>query len=493
MIREVERNANVPVSEMARRLGLAQSSLSGILKNKEKILDQETQCGSKSKQRKNVKKSPYEEMESKLMEWFNGARAENIPIDGALIKMKASTISLKLGLTDFKASNGWLDRFKKRHGITCRAVCGESAAVSDESVEHWKEEVLPSLLEGFESRDIYNVDETGLFYQLMPSKTYSVKGEACHGGKMSKQRITVLLCSNADGSDKLEPIVIGKFQKPRCFKNSVTLPCKYYSNKTAWMTADLFKKFLQAFDARMGTRNRNVVLFMDKCPAHPKDLGFLRNVTVHFFPANCTSRLQPMDLGIIHSLKSKYRKALVLKALAFIDRNEVLKLNILQAMHMLTGAWKMVSKETISNCFHKAGFNEMVTQDNDSDEAGVDLHDWVQVTENVPITFDEFVACDDEAITTCIRDVEEICDDELQQNDDDDIEEDDGVREEEMEAPTFSEAVASIDVVRRFVTAFKVDNSVIDRVNQLEMDILNLKTKTAKKQTTILDYWNLKK
>ncbi|XP_049779564.1 major centromere autoantigen B-like [Schistocerca cancellata] len=91
LIWEVERNANVPISEMAQQLGLAQSLLSGILKNKEKILNQETQCTSKANQRKNVKKSPYEEMVSKLMEWFNGASAENLPIGGALIK--------KLGLT----------------------------------------------------------------------------------------------------------------------------------------------------------------------------------------------------------------------------------------------------------------------------------------------------------------------------------------------------------------------------------------------------------
>ncbi|XP_049832850.1 tigger transposable element-derived protein 6-like [Schistocerca gregaria] len=250
-----------------------------------------------------------------------------------------------------------------------RAVCGESAAVSDESVEHWKEEVLSPILEGFESGDVYNVDETGLFYQLMPTKTVSVKGEAYHKGRMSKQRITVLLCSNADGSDKLDPTVIGKFHKPHCFKNSATLPCTYYRSKSAWITVDLFIKFLQASDARMGARNRKVVLFMDKCPAHPTNLGFLQNVKVHFFLAHCTSRLQPMVLGIIHSLKSKYQKAFVLKALVFIDRNEVLKLSILQAMHLLTGAWKMSTKETISNCFHKVGFNVMSSHDKDGDES----------------------------------------------------------------------------------------------------------------------------
>ncbi|XP_047118495.1 uncharacterized protein LOC124799003 [Schistocerca piceifrons] len=162
-----------------------------------------------------------------------------------------------------------------------------------------------------------------------------------------------------------------------------------------------------------------------------------------------------MVLGIIHSLKSKYQKALVLKALAFIERNEVLKLNILQAMHFLTGAWKMATKETISNCFHKVGFNVMSSHDKDGDEVVVDMHDWVQVSNNFPLTFNEFVACDDNSITTCIRDVEEICKDEVKQNDEG-IEED-NVRDEKMQTPTFSEAIASIDIVRRFVTAFKVE------------------------------------
>ncbi|XP_049958063.1 tigger transposable element-derived protein 4 [Schistocerca serialis cubense] len=109
-------------------------------------------------------------MVSKLMERFNGASAENLPIDGALIKMKAYTISGKLGLTEFKALNGWLDRLKKRYGITCMAVCGKSVAVSDESVEHWVEEMLPPLVESFECWDVFKVDETGLFTNSWPLK-----------------------------------------------------------------------------------------------------------------------------------------------------------------------------------------------------------------------------------------------------------------------------------------------------------------------------------
>src|SRR5215467_4181580 len=64
------------------------------------------------------------------------------------------------------------------------------------------------------------------------------------------------------------------------------------------------------FRAQMGAQNRQIILFVYNCAAHPKDTPFLRNVTVVRYPANCTSTLQPLDLGIIQSLKAYYRKTL---------------------------------------------------------------------------------------------------------------------------------------------------------------------------------------
>ena len=116
---------------------------------------------------------------------------------------------------------------------------GESAEVSVESTDAWLES-LPFLLGGYEPRDVYNADETGLFFNMLPDRTLAYKGESCHGGKHSKYRLrlTVLLCVNSDGSDKQVPIVIGKSPKPRCFKNVKKLPTKYDVNSKAWMTTD---------------------------------------------------------------------------------------------------------------------------------------------------------------------------------------------------------------------------------------------------------------
>ncbi|KAK9680017.1 hypothetical protein QE152_g39489 [Popillia japonica] len=59
-----------------------------------------------------------------------------------------------------------------------------------------------------EPRNIFNADEFGLFFKLMPDKSYVFKGETCHGGKASKERLTVLACANSDGSEKLRLLVI---------------------------------------------------------------------------------------------------------------------------------------------------------------------------------------------------------------------------------------------------------------------------------------------
>jgi len=58
--------------------------------------------------------------------------------------------------------------------------------------------------------------------------SYYVKGDDCGGRKRSKERITVGLCASMTG-EKMTPLVIGKANKPRCFKKikpeTSTIPC----------------------------------------------------------------------------------------------------------------------------------------------------------------------------------------------------------------------------------------------------------------------------
>ena len=80
-------------------------------------------------------------------------------------------LAIEMGIVDWEASEGWLHRLKNWHGLAVKTICGESASVSPEMVQQWHQETLPRLLEQYSLSDVYNVNETGLFYQCLPSKT----------------------------------------------------------------------------------------------------------------------------------------------------------------------------------------------------------------------------------------------------------------------------------------------------------------------------------
>ncbi|XP_037576824.1 tigger transposable element-derived protein 6-like [Dermacentor silvarum] len=296
-----------------------------------------------------AKEGAHEKLEKVLVKWLLQARSSAINIDGAILKEKADLVALRLGIDGFKASNGWLDRFKKRNNIVYSRSCGESSTVDVSTVQEWKE-TLPDLIAAYKPCDVFNADESGIFYNMQPEQTLTFKGDSCHGGKRSKERLTALFCANEDGSEKLPVLVIGKFGKPRCFKNIRTLPCSYDFNKKAWMTSSIFTNFLQRLDNKMGAKARKI-LFMDNAPCHPPDTTSLRNVKVVFLPPNCTSCLQPLDAGIIKCVKQGYRKQLVQRRLAAMERSEEEKISVLDAMHMIAnGTAEAVVDDAFAEC-----------------------------------------------------------------------------------------------------------------------------------------------
>ena len=113
--------------------------------------------------------------------------------------------------------------------------------------------------------------------------------------------LTVSLLANAAG-DKEDPIVIWKVENARCFRSSVksSLPVKYFHQKKAWMTDEILDQVLTTFNYKMRHEKRSVSLFMGNAGCHPEDLKEkYSSVRIIFLPPNTTSRLQPLDLGII--------------------------------------------------------------------------------------------------------------------------------------------------------------------------------------------------
>jgi hypothetical protein len=178
------------------------------------------------------------------------------------------------------------------------------------------------------------------------------------------------------------------------------------------MTTDIVSSFLRSLDASMGAQNRTIV---DNCAAHPKDTSFLRNVKVIRYPANCTSVLQPLDLGVLKRYKQLYRKRLVQTAVCLMDagKDTTKKINVLEALHYTVAALQQVTQQTIENCFRKAGCvqgqssgDSDVVLTNDDDDF---CQDWEKFSGMNKYIFEDYVSVDSHVATCGVQTVQEMC------------------------------------------------------------------------------------
>ncbi|XP_074359320.1 CENP-B homolog protein 2-like [Apium graveolens] len=346
-------------------LDISQSTISNTLKRASEYLSDER----KQSDVKKHKSAKYPELEKVLFEWFL-QRQDKVNMSGEIIQEKGKELMKKMygeSNSDFSFSSGWLERFKARYGIKSYRRFGESGSVMMENIEN----ALPGIrskLDQFQLKDIYNMDETGLFYRL--EADHSLATKQLEGRKKDKERITVVVCCNGNGSDKVPLWIIGKYAHPRCFKNVNinNLNCVYRFNKKAWMTGLLFQEFVTWFDSKMN--DRKVLLIVDNCPAHPKIVEGLRNTELFFLPPNTTSKIQPCDAGIIRAFKLHYRRRLYSSMLQSLEVNATNpeKVNILNAISFANMAWNIdVKTTTIANCFRHC---KIRSEENDEQELG---------------------------------------------------------------------------------------------------------------------------
>ena len=96
---------------VAEKYGVPKKTVSTWFKNKEKLF---TALEKSSNKRKKVREINYPDIDNVVFKWLLSQRGKIIPIDGTFIKEKAMKYAKELGATDFKASDGWLGRWKKR-------------------------------------------------------------------------------------------------------------------------------------------------------------------------------------------------------------------------------------------------------------------------------------------------------------------------------------------------------------------------------------------
>jgi len=485
---------------IAKEFGVNHSTISTIKKNKHKI---EPLFNANVLKPKRVRMSSQGQIDVALLQWFKLQRNRGMPVNGPMLQEKANFFAKELNI-NFDCSASWINRFKTRHNIVAGKIAGESLSVEQSDVTEWKTKVWPNLRAKFSDDDIFNADETGLFYKLTPDKTLKFRGEKCSGGKLSKDRITVMVAANMSGTIKKKLLIIGKSKNPKCFKNVRSLPVDYENNRKAWMTSDIFVKWVRDWDRELTKKKKKILLLVDNCPAHPS-ISDLRSITLIFLPPNTTSVLQPMDQGIIRALKSNFRKNLVLKIIASLDANEGTscakhpKITMLDAILTIYDAWNKITPATIFNCYKHAGFvqeSASVAADNDESDDDVPLSVWARALDKgLPIgkqELEQYSGIDDDLVT-CedMTDENTIVQNIIINSQDRDVNNDDDDLEQNCTIPSVSEALKAADVLNVFVHSNFEDDTIKSIMSRLHNAVRTsyYKNKTQK-QSNITDFFN---
>jgi len=387
----------VRVSNLASTYGIPKSTISTFLKNKEILKAADVAKGSKgiSKQRPQI----IEEVEKLLLVFINEKQLKGDSVSEAFICEKALNIYGDLvnkipGASskdfDFNASRGWFEKFKKRSGIHSVLRHGEAASSNKEGAEKFKKEFSDFIkAEGLVPQQVFNGDETGLFWKKLPNRTFITKDEkALPGHKPMKDRFTLLMCGNASGDFKVKPLLVYHSDNPRVFKrNNVMkskLPVMWRANAKAWVTRKVFtewmlevfapsvKKYLQEKGLPL-----KCLLLLDNAPAHPPDLeaDLVKEfdfIQVKFLPPNTTPILQPIDQQVISNFKKLYTKGLFRKCFEITNDTELtLKefwknhFHVLNAINLIDSAWNQVSYRTMNSAWKKLWPECVIEQDFD--------------------------------------------------------------------------------------------------------------------------------
>ncbi|XP_012599168.1 tigger transposable element-derived protein 7 [Microcebus murinus] len=390
--------------------GISKSTFYDIKKNKKLILDfvlKQDMPLVGAEKRKRTTGAKYGDVDDAVYMWYQQKRSAGVPVRGVELQAAAERFAQCFGRTDFKASTGWLFRFRNRHAIGNRKVCGEQVLSSaSENVEPFRQKLSMIIKEEkLRLAQLYSGDETDLFWKSMPENTQASRKDIClPGKKINKERLSALLCANADGTHKLKSIIIGKSNLPKSVKEETsTLPVIYKSSKDVWFTRELFSEwFFQNFVPEVRHFQLNVLRFheedvralllLDNSPAHPSPESLISEdgrIKCMFFPHNTSTLIQPMNQGVILSCKRLYRWKQLEESLVIFEESEdeqdkgekgVSKIkiyNVKSAIFNWAKSWDEIKQITIANAWE----NLLCKKEPEYDLQGLEDGDYREILE----------------------------------------------------------------------------------------------------------------
>ncbi|XP_076642797.1 jerky protein homolog-like [Halictus rubicundus] len=413
----------VPTKELCRKYGVSSSVIYRIRRECTHL----TSFGSRGGcllQHKNRRTSPNVELENRLYTWFLEQQVMDNPLTDVLLQKKARELCGQFASTPFNASGGWLRNFKNRYRIHLVRVHGEKGKANDDGAKAFLDAFMKRIEEEkLNLSNIYNMEETSLLWKTIPSKTLiSEKKGILAGEKQKRDRVSIGLCANADGTHKLPPIFIHNFKNLRA-QNWGPPPVIYKYQPQAWMNLqifnewyeEVFKPSVRQYQLANGIVGK-VLLLVDNCANHKRIYISHEddNFEIVYLPAKTTSFIRPMDQGIIAKLKNNYRHKILRRILQLDKGLEefYVKYSIKDCIYLLNELWNDITAANIKNgwndclCKHSGGEEENLLNATTQSQMSAMIH-IITGEENSPEDFMEILRHLECEETINVEDIEE--------------------------------------------------------------------------------------
>lgn len=344
------------MQSIAKRFDIGRSTVYDIKERRNKIKAHADNFD----KRKTLKFGKFPEVDLAIYNWFLEERAKNNLITGDLMREKAKEIYLSITGQEFKASSGWLDKFKKRFRIRFN-VSGEKTFQSHDDnqianfIKTFNEKV--DLL-GLTVDQLYCADASAL-----PLKILSKFIKTEYKQTYDADKITFMPCSNATGTHKIDLLVIGTKSADEI--NISSLPICYKTQTNCWLTREIFtewfhEEFVPAVRQFMITNHlpEKALLILDEAPGYPEEYYLKSNdwmIQAMFLPPEYSHIIQPIDKFVMQEIKTQCRKNILSDAVSKTTNiiQNLRDFNLNQFMPALVYAWSNISWNSIRRSWTK--------------------------------------------------------------------------------------------------------------------------------------------
>ena len=332
--------------------------------------------GSKAKRRKigECGRNPLStDLDLHVFRYLEEERAEGRVVTNNDLTRKALQIALGLGLTGFKASPGWLLRWKRRHSVGVRCGTNSSQMVPADYAE-LIQELRASVIRIRKAKDIspsyiINMDQTMCRFDMPSTRTNDVRGRRTiriKTTKAEKKGFTVALAATASGQ-KLPAVIIFKERNGilgERIKKGLSIPSnvRVQASTNGWMTATEYHRWLVTVLKR--DDHRRLLIVESYSPHRSEDniktANDRCNVDVLIIPGGCTSIVQPMDKCINKPFKESMRaswQAWMREERALTKAGNLKQPTRQDAINWVSEAWRSIKVETVVHSFLVCGLS----------------------------------------------------------------------------------------------------------------------------------------